>query len=217
MQNFSKNLAASSKILAQERWHSASSILRSHKYKARPDALDLCTPTLMYCRPINYARTSTKTDIVKGVSSEECFLQEKVNRQISLPTTEDLDLPFTSLPFTSQPFHSHPNPSHPFPTATHPFSYAYTCIFGWATVNLLEGCVGKNANSKRVKNSEQRRSITTTLVVVYNVLQHFSTFIDIHYQALQKYRTAYTHCHKISRDLELNLTLLCELQWPKLK
>lgn len=49
------------------------------------------------------------------------------------------------------------------------------------------------------------------------VLQHFSTFIDIHYQALQKYRSAYTHRHKISRDLELNLTLLCEVQKPKLK
>jgi len=60
-------------------------------------------------------------------------------------------------------------------------------------------------------------SITTTPVAVYNVLQHFSTFIDINYQALQKYRSAYTHRHKISRDLQLNPTLLCELQMLKLQ
>jgi hypothetical protein len=73
--NVTKNLEASSKLLAPERWHSASSILRSHKYKARPGALDLCTPTLMYCRSINYARTSTKRISLRVFRPRNFFLQ----------------------------------------------------------------------------------------------------------------------------------------------
>ena len=37
-----------------------------------------------------------KTDTVKVFRPRNVFLQEEVNRQVNLPTTKDLDLPFPS-------------------------------------------------------------------------------------------------------------------------